>query len=148
MDERAVDARELLDRVRQENRAARWLPLPPTDLPATRNPAREDESLYYLHKHWALPDTFDGSTAGGGIKGRMLRFLGKLTFRVLGPYLREERELLAHMVRSNEALARRCDELTQAMWQRELDAAENEAKLAAWLHETLPDDTGSFDTRA
>jgi len=144
-DERAIDARELVERVHEESRAARWLPLLPTDLPATRAPAREDESLYYLHAHWSLPDSFDTSAAGGGIKGRILTLFGKITFRVLGKYLKDEHELLARVVRANEALALRCDELTKAFWERQLAEAENDAKLAAWLHEAIRDCAGSVE---
>jgi hypothetical protein len=64
-----------------------------------------------------------------------------MTFKVLGPYLREERELLAHLVRFNDALERRCNELSvrcqelnQDMADRQVAEAENQAKLALWLH--------------
>ena len=52
---------------------------------------------------------------------------GRLTFRVLGRYLREERELLAHMVRVNEALERRCDELTLRCQQLNQDMIDRQA---------------------
>jgi hypothetical protein len=143
MEERALDARELIERVKAENRAARWMPLPPSDLPASRTPMREEESLYYLHRHWILPDRPDPADSGAGIKGRVVHLFGRLTFAVLAPYLRQERELVARMVRMNDALARRYDDLAQAMVQRQLDEAENDAKLAAWLNRALPE--GSAD---
>jgi hypothetical protein len=64
---------------------------------------------------------------------------------VLGTYLREERALLSHLVRVNEALEQRCDELTlrceqlnQDMVDRQAAEAENQAKLALWLHLDSP----------
>ena len=143
MEERALDARELIERVKAENRAARWMPLPPSELPASRTPMSEEESLYYLHRHWILPDRPEPADSGAGIKGRVVHLFGRLTFAVLAPYLRQERELVARMVRMNEALARRCDDLAQAMAQRQLAEAENDAKLAALLNRALPD--GSSD---
>ena len=75
---------------------------------------RNRESLEYLHHHWALPDTFDPADGGSGVRGKVVSAFGRLTYRVLGRYLREERELLSHLVRVNEALEQRCDELTSA----------------------------------
>ena len=64
---------------------------------------------------------------------------------MLGTYLREERALLSHLVRVNEALEQRCDELTlrceqlnQDMVDRQAAEAENQAKLALWLHLDSP----------
>jgi hypothetical protein len=139
MEERALDARELIERVKAENRAARWLPLPPSELPASRTPMREEESLYYLHRHWILPDRPDPADPGAGIKGRVVHLFGRLTFAVLAPYLRQERELVARMVRMNEALARRYDDLAEAIVQRQVAEAENGAKLAALLNRALPE---------
>ncbi len=142
MDEHALDAKELIEHVRQDNRAARWLPLTPTGLPDSPTPMQEDESLYYLHHHWMLPDRLGPAVIRGGVKGRVIRLFARLTFRVLAPYLREEREFLARVVRTNDALARRCDELVNAMVQRQFAEAENDAKLAAWLHQALPETSG------
>jgi len=139
MEEHALDARELIERVRQDNRAERWLPLPPTGLPGSHTPMQDDESLYYMHRHWMLPDRLDPAVIGGGIKGRVSRLFGRLAFRVLAPYLNEEREFLARVVRTNDALAHRCDELANAMLQRQFAEAKNDAKLAAWLHQVLPE---------
>jgi hypothetical protein len=138
VDERALDARELIERVRAESRASRWMPLPPSDVPAARSPVREDESLHYLHRHWRLPDRPDPADAADGFKGRVIHLFGRLTFRVLTPYLRQERELIARMVRMDDALARRYDELAEAVAQRQSAEAENDAKLAAFLYRELP----------
>ncbi len=58
-------------------------------------------------------------------------------FRALARYLHEERELLGHLVRMNDALARRCDELARTVADRQVADAENQAHLAAWLQAKL-----------
>ncbi|HLX88823.1 MAG TPA: hypothetical protein VKR22_10270 [Acidimicrobiales bacterium] len=133
--EHGVDPAELLERLHADKRSLIWEPLAPsTNLGAWyQRPMQEDAALEYLHQHWALPDRPDSSGVGRGPKGILVRLLGRLAFRVLGPYLRAERELLAHMVRTNDALARRCDELAHAIATRQVDEAENNARLAAWL---------------
>jgi hypothetical protein len=143
-----LDPVEVLEQLRAEHRALVWEPLPPdkmrrnTDTSQVRNRA----SLEYLHHHWALPDSFDPSEAGSGLRGRVLGLFAKLTYRVLGTYLREERELLSHVVRVNEALEQRCDhlvlrceQLNQDLVDRQADEAENQAKLALWLSLAFPD---------
>jgi hypothetical protein len=145
MTENSLDARELLLRVEADKRAERWLPLPPDDLAAARSSMREHPALVVLHDRWVLPDRFDPTQTGRGVKGLVLRLFGRLVFRVLAPYLRAERELLAEVVRGHDALAARCDELAQAMVRRQADEAQNGAKLAAWLHSELPGVRGVSD---
>jgi hypothetical protein len=138
-----LDPREFLDRLKAEHRVFYWEPLPPD------NPIQFDEadrtsirsSLGYLHQHWALPDAFPPEEAGSRLRGKLLGVFGRLTYRVLGRYLREERDLFAHLVRVNEALQQRCDELSlrcqrlnEDMLQRQTAEAANQAKLAVWLH--------------
>ncbi len=143
MGEPALDPREFLEHLKTQHRVFFWEPLPPDDpaqfkeLERTRIRA----SLEYLHHHWALPDSFHPGDAGTGIRGRVVGFFGRLTFRVLGRYLREERDLLAHLVRVSEALEQRCDELSARcrqlnddMLSRQSAEARNQAKLALWLH--------------
>ncbi|HUY64679.1 MAG TPA: hypothetical protein VMV14_09230 [Acidimicrobiales bacterium] len=91
------------------------------------------EPLEYLHRNWTLQDHIDPDVVGSGLRGRAVSVFARLTFRVLGPYLREERELLARVVRMNDALARRCDELAQVVADRQVAEAENDARLAVWL---------------
>ncbi|MGP0107733.1 MAG: hypothetical protein ACLPR9_02495 [Acidimicrobiales bacterium] len=140
MSQEGLDPREFLERLQGAHRTLRWAPLPPA--PATRrwseHPMTGEESLHYLHDHWALPDHVSGTETGGGVRGRIAGLAGRLTFRALGRYLHEERELLAHMVRMNEALARRCDELARAIADRQVADAENQARLAAWLQAEPP----------
>jgi hypothetical protein len=68
----------------------------------------------------------------------VVRLLGRLTFRVLHPYLTSERELIANMVRLQDALAKRCDELAEHLARRQVEEAANQARLAAWLESHLP----------
>jgi len=135
MDERPLDAKELLQRVKNGHRSEKWKPLAPSDeLVRWREwPMRSEASLDYLHRHWALPDSFAPEAGGGGIKGRVVNAFSRLTFRVLGPYLREERELLANLVRTVDALAKRSDALALEITGREEAEAENAAQLGAWL---------------
>ena len=142
MEQSAFDPEEVLQQLKDEHRLMPWEPLPPDPMRriADGGQARNRAALEYLHHHWALPDHVDPATVGGGVKGKVLGLFGRLTFRVLGPYLREERDLLSHLVRVNEGLERRCDELTlrceqlnQDMVDRQAAEAENQTKLALWL---------------
>lgn len=133
MSDHALDARELLSRVESERGSERWTPAPPEDLTALLSPMQADHELQALHERWALPDRLASAQAGSGWKRLLLRPFGRLVFRVLGPYLGAERELLAQLVRTLDALARRCDELTEAMARRQAVEAESQARLAAAL---------------
>ncbi|MGH9028713.1 MAG: hypothetical protein ACRDV4_03770 [Acidimicrobiales bacterium] len=148
MDERTLDAKELIADTRTAGLTPPlWVPLAPADGLETwrRWPMKDDESLDYLHHNWVLANELDPQVTGSGLKGRLIRVIGRIVFRVLGPYLREERELIAHFVRMNDALARRVDELTKEVSIRQTKEAENQAKLAAWLDDELH--TGTARTR-
>jgi hypothetical protein len=140
----ALDPEEFLDRLKADHQALRWEPLPP-ELPRRmreHDPTLSRDLLEYLHANWAdLPHSFDGSVGGSGIRGKIIGIFGRLTFRVLGPYLRKERDLVAHVVQVSQALERRCDDLTAQVQQlredtlrRQTEEARNQAKLALWLH--------------
>jgi hypothetical protein len=141
-----LDPRELLERLRSEHETLQWEPLAPDEARHTKDgPNSERSSLDYLHRHWALPDHFDPAEAGAGIRGRIVMLFGRLTYRVLGSYLRQERDLLAHMVQVNEALERRCDELTLRCRQlgedftdRQVAESRNLTELALWLNLAHP----------
>jgi hypothetical protein len=147
-----LDPEEFLERLKAEHQILRWEPLPPDSARSARdsNQVRSKSSLEYLHHHWVLPDSFDPADAGVGIRGRIVGIFGRLTFRVLSRYLGAERNLLAHVVQVNEALERRCDELTlrchqlnDDMVSRQVAEARNQAKLAVWLHLDPPQATPS-----
>lgn len=142
MEQSEFDPEEVLERLKSEHRTLAWEPLPPEKMRRTTEggQARNRAALEYLHHHWTLPDAFDPEGVGGGFRGKIVGLFGRLTYRVLGPYFREERALLSHMVRVNEGLEKRCDELTlrceqlnQDMIDRQAAEAENQAKLALWL---------------
>jgi len=143
----ALDPEEILKQLRAEKSVLVWEPLPPeSPRPPTDNGTpRTRDSLEYLHANWALPDHFDPTAAGPGPRGKLVELFGRLTFRVLGPYFKKERDLLAHMVRVNETLERRCDDLVMRVQQlnadmlkRQADEARNQAKLALWLQLAPP----------
>jgi hypothetical protein len=146
-----IDPEELMSRIRTENKSMRWSPLDP--IPVQSNTSgeqvRSQESLDYLHHNWMLPATYD-DPGRPGLRGSLSARLGRFVFSVLGPYFRAERDLLAHTVRVNDALEKRCDELTnrilelrQQVADRQVAEARNQAKLAVWLQQVLP---GSDDT--
>jgi len=137
-----IDPEELLQRLKEEHQVLQWEPLAPTTMAhqSVGESVRNRTSLNYLHHNWALPDTYDPADAGSGPRGRLVALWGKLTFHVLRRYLREERDLIAHMVRVNEGLEQRCDELSLRVQQlrqdvvdRQVAEAKNMTKLALWL---------------
>lgn len=141
--EPTIDPEEFLAQLKEEHRVLRWEPLTPQSVRplGALDQVRSGHLLEYLHGHWVLPDSYDAGAIGGGLKGRALGLFGRLTYRVLGPYFRSERDLLSHMVQVNAALERRCDELTMRCQQinqdqidRQVAEARNQAKLALWLH--------------
>jgi hypothetical protein len=149
--EPALDTEELLERLRKEHLVLRWEPLPPDPArpTGTGDQVRSPDSLAFINANWQLPDRFDPATAGGGIRGRIVALFGRLTYRVLAPYLKSERDFLSHVVRINNALEFRCDELTlrcqqlnQDMLNRQAAEARNLAKLAVMLHLEPPIDRG------
>jgi hypothetical protein len=142
MSEEALDAREVMRRVRAAKRAEQWLPLLPEELDALRSPMRQDPTLVALHDAWKFPDDLVPKRSGMAVKQRLVGPLRRIAYRVMAPYLSAERELLAGLIRANEALAERCDELARTIARRQSGEAENLAKLAAWLHEELDDPAG------
>jgi hypothetical protein len=139
----ALDPRQVLERLRADHQALRWGPLPPEEPRGTggdRAPL-DRSSLDYLHQNWALADASAPTAPDSGFRGWASTLFGRLTYRVLGPYLRREQEFLAQAVqviddldrRCNE-LAQRCQELSDAVIDRQVAEAENQAKLALWLH--------------
>jgi len=148
-----IDPEELLQRIRTEHRSLRWAPLPPDPVRpgGTGEQVRSQESLDYLHKNWVLPTGID-ELGRPGLRGKVIGRLGGFVYSVLGPYFRAERDLLAHMVRVNDALEKRCDELTNRVLElrhqvadRQVSEARNQTELAVWLHQALPDRDGPVD---
>jgi len=149
-----LDPESILERLRAEQRILQWQPLPPNLQRGAQGgeQTRSRGSLEFLHSNWVLPDHYDRAVSSGGFRGRAIDMFGRLTFRVLGPYFRQEREVIAHLVRVNEALERRCDELTMRCQQlnqdfldRQVAESRNLTELALWLHLDHPasDDRGT-----
>jgi hypothetical protein len=145
-----IDPEVLLRRIRTEHRSMRWSPLDPNPVQsgATGEQVRSQESLDYLHHNWMLPATYE-DPGRPGLRAKLSSRLGRFVYSVLGPYFRAERDLLAHTVRVNDALEKRCDELTNRILElrhqvadRQVAEARNQAKLAVWLHQVLPADEG------
>jgi hypothetical protein len=145
-----IDPEELLQRIRTEHRALRWGPLPPDPVRpgGVGEQVRSPESLDYLHHNWMLPNSFE-DPGRPGLRAKVASRLGNFVYWVLGPYFRAERDLLSHVVRVNDALEKRCDELTNRILElrhqvadRQVAEARNQAELAVWLHQALSERDG------
>jgi hypothetical protein len=138
-----LDPKELLQRLQADHQVLRWGPLPPDEPRDTGGDpkAPDRSSLEYLHKHWALAEPSPPPNPGRGLRGRASTVFGRLTYKVLGPYLQREQEFLAQAVqviddldRRCTELAQRCQELSDVVIDRQVAEAANQAKLALWLH--------------
>ena len=143
----AINPTEFLEQLKEEHQVLQWEPLPPPppNRPFGVEQPRNRASLEYLHHHWQLPDSYVPEGGGSGAKGKAIGLFGRLTFRVLGRYLREERDLLSHVVQVSEALERRCDQLTLLLQEMNIEMlnhrvaeAKNQAVLAVWPHAQPP----------
>ncbi len=136
------DPRILLERLKKEHKSLRWEPLLPSDVLLTwqERQMRTEESLTYLHHHWQLPNRYDTSVIEGkGLKARLAGRVAAFVFRVLQPYLSAEQDLIANMVRINDSLAKRCDELSGAIEARQIAEAFSQARLAALIYDGVPE---------
>lgn len=145
MGEAALRASELVEQVKE--RANRLVWTPPVHEPLERTLERrrlhDHPGLSFAHRHWALPD--HSSESGGGPKAWVRRVVGRFVFYALRHYLQAERDLMGHLVRLNDDLAKRCDELTEAHGELldELDsrfsgAATSQERLATMLDRGVP----------
>jgi hypothetical protein len=143
----ARDPNELLEQLQADHQVLRWGPLPPPERShhGADTLAPDTSSLDYLHQHWAFADSYQATIPSTGLRGKAEALVGRLTYKVLGPYLRQEREFLAHAVQVIDGLDQRCTqlelrnrELAEAMLDRQVAEAENQAKLAVWLHVNPP----------
>jgi len=145
MGEEPVDVEKLLARSRDDRLTLRWLPLAPDQRTELSNePATETARLLEcLRGQWELPDRPAGGSRVWSLKGAIHRIVGRLTFAVLAPYLREERAMLATVVQVNDSLNRRCDHLQAELVclrtqveDRQIAEASHLAQLTSWLHST------------
>lgn len=136
MDDDGIHPAELLERLHEAKRRLLWEPMASVPLldDIRRRPVRAEDALAYLHAHWALPDV-PAPPPGRGPRRLLLRILGRLSFRVLRPYLEAERALLANVVQTAELLAIRCDDLAGVLVEFQARHGQHDAELAAWLDE-------------
>jgi hypothetical protein len=80
------------------------------------SPMRESTDLAALHRLWAdlhgagAPEGA-AEPAGRGLRGKVVRQIGSVAADVSEPAQRADRALIGALIRSNDALAIRCDEL-------------------------------------
>ncbi len=132
-----------------------WAPSPtePLPRPDPADPLRAHAGLSYAHQHWALPDSpladsplADSPPADSpparatGLRGRLRALVAAQVFGSLNSYLRQERELIGNLVRLNDSMAQRCDDLTEEVeaLRAELDRravvrANDDAQIAGML---------------
>jgi hypothetical protein len=77
---------------------------------------RESTDLAALHRLWADlhgADAVDaaGLPSGTGLRGKVVRQIGSVAADVSEPARRADRALIGALIRTNDALAIRCDEL-------------------------------------
>lgn len=81
------------------------------------SPMRESADLAALHRVWA---ELHGAGAAeeaagpavGGLRGKVAKQIGSVAADLSGPALRADRALIGALIRTNDALAIRCDELS------------------------------------
>jgi hypothetical protein len=76
------------------------------------SPVRESPDLADLHRLWADLGTEQApQPAGRGPRATVFRQIGSVAADVTGPAKRADRALIGALIRTNDALAIRCDEL-------------------------------------
>jgi hypothetical protein len=147
--ETALRASELVQQVKERADRLAWAPPvhEPLERSLKRRRLQDHPGLDYAHQHWTLPNSY--VEAGHGPKAWVRRVFGRLVFHVIGHYLRDERELFGNLLRLNDDLAKRCDELAEALRNllEELDgrfaqAATSQEKLATMLDRGAQRPTG------
>jgi len=151
----AIDPQDIVRKLKEPGRGLAWMPLDPDPLIHSSAEQIHDRApIEYLHANWAPEDAFDPAGVGRGIRGHAVARFGRMTYRVLGPYFRHQREVVAHLVQANEALEKRCDDLVrrqhqleQAVIARQVAEARNLADLAAVLDAGMSDESGPAPDR-
>ncbi len=117
---REMSSRRIVERLRERARAAEQAWTPSQDEPAPLHPVRNHPALRYLHDNWALRQTMEPPSLRatkarprGALKALFRRWLYSAMLR----YLEDEQELIANMVRLQDALAKRCD----ALWEEQTE---------------------------
>jgi len=137
----AIDPEDIVRHITTTYRRLDWTPLDPDVARlASEDPEHDRGPIEFLHANWAPADTFDPGVAGRGLRARAVAAFGRLTFRVLGPYFRHQREVVSRQVQAIAELERRCDslvrrqdQLEQAAIARQVAEARNLVDLAVVL---------------
>jgi hypothetical protein len=82
----------------------------------TMSSMRESLDLAALHRLWAevhgaAANDAAGRPSGAGLRGKVVRQIGSVAADVSEPSLRADRALIGALIRTNDSLAIRCDEL-------------------------------------
>ena len=109
-----IDAFQLVREIRDSHRSVRWTPPIQGRLDSALNDSliQAHPGLDFLHRNWALPRT--SSLSSGSIRSRLNKLVSRFVFTAMSGYLSHEQDLLSNVVRLNDALAKRCDELARA----------------------------------
>jgi hypothetical protein len=76
------------------------------------SPVRESPDFAALHRLWAdLGTEQAGQPSGRGLRDIVVRQIGSVAADVTEPYKLADRALIGALIRTNDALAIRCDEL-------------------------------------
>jgi hypothetical protein len=131
-------SRDVLEQLTKYHAPLRWAPLAPSDTleHLGQHPVRAEDALAALHANRTLPGV-DEAGAGGRIRGRLLRRFAHRTDRVMRSRMRQEQDLLSHLIHMTETLAVRCDDLSTALAAHQVQEAANQAQLAGWLDAAL-----------
>jgi hypothetical protein len=134
-----LNPREVIEQLRVHHAPLQWAPLPPQSNISDWAPHElvTNESLAFLHANHQLPEPADEATGGKGIRGRLRRRNLRHAMQVLAPRMKAEQDLVVSLIRIADALAKRCDELSEMVATRQVEEAANQARLAAWLHSTI-----------
>lgn len=140
MEQPDVVAGKVIEELRAGLRRAPWTSSSASD--EELSPMVADPNLGYLHSHWELSRALEPAVRRiprGGWRGWVKVAFNRFNLVSLAPYLEQEQELMAHMVRMLDALARRCDNIvaTQAA---EIDSLRADlVELASWIEDHRAD---------
>ncbi len=113
MEENTLDAGELVQELKDRvegKLSAEWAPTP-VDRESVKA-MMDHPSLGYLHENWEIASTIDQQglrSARGRPKAMAHALFGRMLMRAMEGYIRRDQELISHMVRLQDALAKRCD---------------------------------------
>ncbi len=134
-------AQQLIDQMRTATSTMKWIPehFGPLSNDLSYVKIQGHPGLDYAHHNWSLPR---GAQSGSRKSARSMirRVIDRAVFGSLVRYLNHEQELIANLVRLNDALAKRSDELADAhnrliaqLDERTVRLSANQAQLASLI---------------